>query len=135
MDSSKVLIVTDGLLSPKESSVIAAVRKMIGVHRNSSGPWLDWRVKLQIIERVLPAKLLMKSRKAQSAEFFPTVNQRMSDTSDMGAPELTEVVLMTLLEEAGMPYEATTYSDLTSKRAMREELLASTNCVFASATL
>lgn len=135
MDSSKVLIVTDGLLSPKESSVIAAVRKMIGVHRNSSGPWLDWRVKLQMIERVLPAKLLMKSRKAQSAEFFPTVNQRMSDTSDLGAPELTEVVLMTLLEEAGMPYEATTYSDLTSKRALREELLASTDCVFASATL
>jgi radical SAM superfamily enzyme YgiQ (UPF0313 family) len=135
MDSSKVLIVTDGLLSLGEPSPVAALRKQLQVHRNSAGPWLDLRVKLQILERVLPAKLFMRSRKASSASFFPTANRLLSGNINLGAPELTEVVLMTLLEAEGVSYEATTYSELAANASERERLLASTNCVFASATM
>jgi hypothetical protein len=125
MDSNKVLIVTDGLLSPVEPSPVAALRKQIQVHRNSAGPWLDLRVKLQILERILPAKLFLRTRKARNASFFPTAHRLLSGNINLGAPELTEVVLMTLLAEEGIPYEATTYSALAANRNKRERLLAS----------
>ena len=135
MDSSTVLIVTEGLLSPAEPSPIAALRKQIQVHRNSAGPWLDLRVKLQILERILPAKLFMRSRRARSANFYATAIRLLNDNINLGAPELTEVVLMTLLEHDDISYVATTYSALAADAAKRERLLASTGCVFASATM
>lgn len=135
MDKHRVLIVTEGLHSVNEPSPVSELRKQLQTHRNSYGPWLDLRIKLQILERVLPAKLHYKSRKARKADYFPTVNRLLGDGINLGAPELTEVVLMTLLAEHNMPYEATTYSRLASDKKERERLLLSCDCIFASGTM
>ena len=135
MTDKRVLIVTEGILSVKDPSPFAELRKQIQIHKNSTGPWLDLRIKLQILERVLPARLLLTSRKSRKAGYFPTIRRLFGKGINLGAPELTEVVLMTLLAEQGVAYEATTYSDLTSDATERERLLNSCDCVFASGTM
>jgi len=135
MNDNKVLIVTNGLLTPEEASPLAALNKQLKVHRNSEEPWLDLRIKLQILERILPAKLFERSRKARKARYFKTVSRLQQDNINLGAPELTEVILMTLLAEHDIRYEATTYVQLSADHTKREQLLSSTDCVFASATM
>lgn len=135
MTTNRVLIVTEGILSVREPSPLAELRKQIQIHRNSAGPWLDLRIKLQILERILPARLFYKTRKARKASYFPTVKRFLGGGMNLGAPELTEVVLMTLLAEQEMPYEAATYSSLASNPAERERLLGICDCVFASGTM
>jgi len=135
MSSPRILIVTDGLLSPAEPSPIAALRKQAQVHRNSAGPWLDLRVKLQILERILPAKLHLVSRRARRASYFETAARLLGEKIGLGAPELTEVLLMTLLEEQGVSYDATTYAAIGANEPAARRMLESADCVFASATM
>ena len=52
-----------------------------------------------------------------------------------GVPELTEVLLATLLRDEGVGFEVSTWSRLHADSAAAERLLAATDCVFASTTL
>jgi len=135
MNAHKVLIVTDGLLSPAEPSPVAALRKQVQVHRNSSGPWLDLRMKFLILERILPARLHLASRRARRAGYFELSKSMLGKKIGLGSPELTEVLLMTLLEEQHLPYEATTYAEIGAMTASARRKLAEADCVFASATM
>jgi len=133
--SARVLIVTDSLLSVKEPSVIAALRKQLRIHRSSTGAWLDLRLKLLTLERVLPAKLYGVWPTLRSSPHGAVVRALLDGDINLGSPELTEVVLMTLLAAEGVSYDATTYAILAADSSERERLLSACDVVFASSTM
>ncbi|MGH9657031.1 MAG: B12-binding domain-containing radical SAM protein, partial [Bryobacteraceae bacterium] len=113
----KVLIVTGGLLTEKETSLWHAVRKLALQWSAADQAWLDLKVKLVLAEPLLAARL----------RGFPAV-------APVETPELTEVVLSTLLHREGIPFEVATYSDLFTAPRRVERQLAEASCVLASTT-
>ncbi len=134
-DNPRVLIVTDSLLSIKEPSALAALRKQLKIHRTSVGAWLDLRLKILTLERVLPARLHGVVGNAKKSPHGQTVAGLMTEDINLGAPELTEVVLMTLLAAEHVSFEATTYAILSADAKVRKRLLNSCDLVLASSTM
>jgi radical SAM superfamily enzyme YgiQ (UPF0313 family) len=110
----KVLIVTGGLLSGIEPSVIRSIGKMYHQWRASEHAWLDVKIKLAF------------------AEFL--IHKPRTANEELWAPDLTEVILATLLKREGMPYALATCGDVFDRPATVEQLLAETDCVFVSTT-
>jgi anaerobic magnesium-protoporphyrin IX monomethyl ester cyclase len=110
----KVLIVTGGLVSGVEASILSSLRKLFQQWRASEHAWLDVKIKL-----VFGEFLLRKPRPS---------------SEDLWAPDLTEVLLATLLRQQGLPYMLATYDDLFDRPRLMEQLLGEADCVFASTT-
>src|SRR5262245_55884286 len=110
----RVLVVTGGLLTEKETSVWRALRKSVRQWRASEHAWLDLKIKLAF------AELLAGKVRRSSDEDTP--------------PDLTEVVLATLLDQQGVPYDLATYDDLFARPEWIARRLDECDCVFASST-
>src|SRR6266700_3702228 len=110
----KVLIITGGLVTGTEASVLSSLRKLFQQWRASEHAWLDVKIKLVF------------------AEFL--IRRPASAHQDLAAPDLTEVVLATLLKQQGVPYALATYGDLFDRPAFTDRLLAESDCVFVSTT-
>ncbi|MGH9723182.1 MAG: B12-binding domain-containing radical SAM protein [Bryobacteraceae bacterium] len=110
----KVLVVTGGLLTEKETSVWRALRKSARQWRASEHAWLDLKIKLVFAEM-----LASKPRRA---------------AGENSPPDLTEVVLATLLHQQGVPYVLATYDDLFARPDWAARQLAECDCVLASTT-
>ncbi len=110
----KVLILTGGLVSGVEASILTSLRKLFQQWRASEHAWLDVKIKLVFGE------FLIRKPRALS--------------EDLWAPDLTEVLLATLLRQQGMPYVLATYGDLFDRPRHMEQLLGEADCVFASTT-
>ncbi len=110
----KVLIITGGLVSGTENSIASSLRKLFQQWRASEHAWLDLKIKLVF------------------AEFL--IRKPRTSIDGLWAPDLTEVLLATLLKEHGMPYSLATYSDLFDQTGKVEQLLSETDCVFVSTT-
>ena len=109
-----VLIVTGGLVSGVEASILSSLRKLSQQWRASEHAWLDVKIKL-----VFGEFLIRKPR---------------ASSEDLWAPDLTEVLLATLLRQQGMPYMLATYGDLFDRPRLMEQRLGEADCVFASTT-
>ncbi|HEY2518121.1 MAG TPA: radical SAM protein [Polyangiaceae bacterium] len=123
------------MLSAREPSVLKAVEKQVQSFRASSGAWLDIQLKILAAESLLASGLRRKSKAFARAPYRGAVERFFAPSAGTDPPELTEVVLATLLEAEGIAYEATTYAALHADAALRERLLGSCDCVFASTTL
>ncbi len=110
----KVLILTGGLVTGTEASIVSSLRKLFQQWRASEHAWLDLKIKLVFAEFLI--------RKPRAAG------------EDLPTPDLTEVLLATLLKQLGMPYALATYGDLFDQTRRVEQLLAETDCVFVSTT-
>ena len=127
-----VLVITGGLLNEKETSPWRALCKQAAQWRASESAWLDLKSKAVIGESIALAgwhRLVAGRRLPKEArEYF-------SYTENADVPELTEVVLTTLLRTEGIPYEIATIDDVFhNDRSMRAKIAAS-SLVFLSATL
>lgn len=127
----RVLVVTGTLLAVDETSAVAALRKQWAASRASSAPWLDVRWKLMAAESLAG----MAAARRRGGPWSPTVERLFSAPWAEGAPELTEVVLATLLQREGLAFEVATFSGLLADRARREAALARCGAVFVSSTL
>jgi anaerobic magnesium-protoporphyrin IX monomethyl ester cyclase len=110
----KVLILTGGLVSGIETSVVSSLRKLLVQWRASEHAWLDVKIKLVF------------------AEFLIRGPRQSRD--DLWAPDLTEVLLATLLRQECVPYVLATFGDLFDRPRLIEQHLEETNCVFVSTT-
>ena len=135
MAASRVLIVTGGLLTPEDTNLITALEKQIAALRGSSAVWLDLQIKLHAAERLLAGEQHRRTRGFRSAPYRDVVQRFYARTASTDTPELTEVVLMTLLEREGLAFEHATYAQLFADRERREALLERCDVVFASTTL
>ena len=110
----KVLVMTGGLVSGNESSRWSVARRLFRQWLASEHAWLDLKIKLIFAEFLL--------RRPQA------------EINALSTPDLTEVVLATMLQQAGMPYALATYGDLFDRPQRVRELLDETDCVFVSTT-
>jgi len=110
----KVLVMTGGLVSGNESSRWSVGRRLLRQWRASEHAWLDMKIKLVFAEFLL--------------------RRRPAETEALATPDLTEVVLATALQQAGMPYALATYGDLFDRPSHVRGLLDETDCVFISTT-
>ncbi|MCB9688238.1 MAG: radical SAM protein [Alphaproteobacteria bacterium] len=128
---TRVLVVTGTLLAADERSARAALGKQLASMRASSGPWLDLRLKLLAAEELLAQRAARRER----GWWSDTVDRLFTDDGSDGTPELTEVLLATLLQVEGVPFEVASIAALTGDAALRRELLGRCGVVFLSSTL
>jgi radical SAM superfamily enzyme YgiQ (UPF0313 family) len=131
----RVLIVTGGFVALKERSLVHALRRQVAAHRASQGGWLDLQLKLRLGEELAVQQAFLRSRRFRRQPYRAAVERYFDTGLVFDTPELTEVVLMTLLAAEGIEYEAATYAELHASPARRERLLAACATVFASTTL
>jgi radical SAM superfamily enzyme YgiQ (UPF0313 family) len=129
-----VLIVTGGLLTSQERSLIQATRKWLAHWRGARSAWLDLKVKLVMAEPLFASRLqalrlaMSRGRRRDVIAFSEEEPTRRS------TPSLTEVVLATLLERAGLSYEVIEMEELFIDPGRAHRLLGETGCVFLSST-
>ncbi|MEM7179502.1 MAG: radical SAM protein [Spirochaetota bacterium] len=127
---SKVLIISGGLLSSQETSFWEVGKRLLMQWRHSQAAWLDLKVKLVVAEPLvyqsvyrLPKELAQLSK-----------NLVIQEATGIETPNLTEVVLSTLLEKLGMPFELLHIDSLFSEPQKAQDLLERCECVFLSTT-
>lgn len=124
---NKVLIVTGGLINAKENSFLTFFEKEIRHTKSVKSAWLEYKIKAVAAEPIVTAQIARKKDKA--------VRNYFSYAQTIDPPELTEVVLMGLLHDEKLTYEALTYSDIFSDKHNTNRLLQECNTVFMSSTL
>jgi len=128
----RIAIVTGGFLNEKETSVWRALRKQLLQWRAAEAAWLDLKIKLVLAEPLVAGQL---ERARRGAQLPSEVRDFFSRDDTVASPELTEVVLMTLLHEAGLAFERLSVDDLFARPKHVERTLARVGCVFLSSTL
>lgn len=131
--ADKVLIVTGGLISGNEKSLWTALQKWRGQFSRARAAWLDFKVKLVMAEPLAGLaleKMLLPTRPRQMRDQV----RALTAPHQSSLPVLGEVVLMTLLAQAGMAYETLTLDALFAEPDQAERLIQETNCVFLSTT-
>jgi len=131
----KVLVVTGGLLNEAEPSLATGIKKKVRQLREAESPWLDLKVSAVVAEPVVAAHLERRRMRKRGDPASGVVEDFFETSELVGTPELTEVVLATLLEREGIDYVLASYTNLYSDPEERERVLAETSCVFASTTL
>ena len=91
-------------------------------------------MKAVLAEPVLAARLERLLLPFRERGLRETVRTVLADRSNVDPPSLTEVVLTTLLHQAGLPYDRMELDDLVAQPAEAERKLAATSCVFLSST-
>jgi anaerobic magnesium-protoporphyrin IX monomethyl ester cyclase len=124
----RVLIVTGGWLTGQETSVVRAARKAWVQWRAADEAWLDLKVKAVMAEPLIAARLERVPRSEEELRRF------LAHRDNVETPPLTEVVLATLLHQAGLSYEWMPVDEIATDPAAAERKLAATGCVFLSST-
>ncbi len=127
-----VLVITGGLLNEKESSPWRALRKQAAQWSSSESAWLDLKSKAIIGESIVQAGW---HRLVTARRLATDVREYFSRTENVDVPELTEVVLTTLLRAEAIPYEIATIDDVFRNDQPMRAKLESCSMVFLSATL
>lgn len=132
MLTDKVLVITGGLLNEKETSILRAGHKQILQWRAAQSAWLDLKIKLVMAEPMITGqferKMLWHGVPSEVRDYF-------SRSESFVTPELTEVVLTTLLRQEGIDYAVASVDDVFGHSPRMKEMLAQCNCVFLSTTL
>lgn len=128
----RVLIVTGGLLNEKETSIVRALAKQWTQWKAAESAWLDLKIKLVMAEPMVAGEV---ERLLGRGGVPPEVREFFARRENLSAPELTEVVLATLLAREQVAYATLTVDDVFAGTAAARSLLAECSCVFLSATL
>jgi anaerobic magnesium-protoporphyrin IX monomethyl ester cyclase len=134
VSGGRVLLVTGGLLTGKESSFLLAARKWWEQWKSADAAWLDFKVKLVMAEPLLASRLEALALPFRNQEIRKTVRGALRHRENVEPPSLTEVVLATLSHRAGLDWEALELDELFSDPQGVERRLARTDCVFLSST-
>jgi anaerobic magnesium-protoporphyrin IX monomethyl ester cyclase len=130
--SPKVLVITGGLLNEKESSAWRALKKQWSQWLAAESAWLDLKIKLNFAEFMVLGAM---ERRLAGNRLSPQAQAYFSRRQNMDTPELTEVLLTTLLRQEGLGYEVAAVDDVFASTDAFKEKLASCTMVFLSATL
>ena len=131
----RVAIVTGGLISGKERSLGGALRKWLLQRRFARAAWLDFKIKLVTAEPLVAGRLERAALRFGRRRLSRQVEAFFADPANLDTPPLTEVVLASLLRDAGVPYRTLALDDLFAAPAAADRILAQTDCVFLSSTL
>ena len=130
----KILIVTGGLITSQETSLVQAARKCWAQFSSAQHAWLDVKVKLAMAEPLIAKVFEQMQLPLRSAAMRRVVADFFARRAETNTPTLTEIVLATLLDHAGLPYERMGLDTLFDDPARADRLLGETQCVFVSST-
>lgn len=140
----RVLILSGGVITPKEKSFSALLKKQIGQWRAGQHHWLELKVKANVGEPVLVnekyrRKIIKPGRWEHEAGEMPDEQRDglfefLTSESNYETPELTEVSLAGLLASEGISYELATYDDLYTGDNDFSNKLDRCDVIFASST-
>ena len=133
--TDKVLIVTGSMISAKESSLLAALRKQRAALQVSSGAWLDIQSKIHAAELLLSQRLHFLTSAFRRSPYRNEVETYFQNRMNFDTPELTEVLLATLIAAEGLSFEVATLTELHADSTLRMRLLDECSCVLLSTTL
>lgn len=134
----RVLIVTGsvGLSSTGEPAAgMRSYKMQWDLFKSYKGAWLDIRSKLELVELFLKFKLELKSNRFRKADYRDTVKQYLRSSNSLDVPELTEVILATLLQRAGIEFQIMNVDEVCALDRDMEGRLEEHRCVFLSSTL
>jgi radical SAM superfamily enzyme YgiQ (UPF0313 family) len=133
ISSNKVLILTGGLITEKDTSLYQALRKQRMLSRYSKQAWLDIKLKSLTAEPLVSLKL--ESLLGARDDSLPNeLKHRIFDAAvSTGTPGLTEIVLASLLSHYDIDFEIAQISQITSSKTI-ENSLSECDCVFFSTT-
>lgn len=129
---SRVLIITGGIVSPRDTSVSKLLRKQFSQLKVSQHHWLEVKIKTVIAETVLVGEL--EKRRTIKATSNPKLKTFLQSQVNFDTPDLTEVSLASLLKKEGIPYELATYDDLFANNEDFQRKWKACDVVFASCT-
>ncbi len=130
----KVLIVTGGLLTEKETSLFQALKKQYRQKQYSQHAWLEFKLKILTLEPLI-ASTFEKVFHSFTRRLSKRVKQFLNSRENVNTPELAEVVLATLLNQENIPYETITIAELFEHKNKTDKLLNECDCIFLSTTL
>ena len=133
--SDTILIVSGGYVSVKDRSPRHALRKQVAAFRASDAPWYDIHLKVLNAEHLLAVRHHQSSLAFRNAPYRDALKKYFAEERVFEPPELSDVILTTLLKAEGLDTASITYSELFEDEDLRERLLDECRCVFASATL
>ena len=125
--TASVLVVTGGFISGKELRFWSLIKRQVLQFFFGRQAWLDIKIKLNFFES-------MVMRRKMKAEPDSNLSVFLASKSLIDVPELTEVVLGTLLKQEGLEYEAVSIDSLFDDPRERRGLLAKHRVVFLSTT-
>jgi len=141
---ARVLILSGGVITPKEKSFTTLLKKQIGQWQEGAHHWLELKVKANVGEPVLihekyRRKVIKPDRWAEATrdlddDLRGELREFLTSNRNFETPELTEVSLASLLAEEGIPYDLATYDDLYSGHADFAAKLKRCEVIFASST-
>lgn len=126
--AQRVLVVTGGFLHAGERSAWRALRRQAGHWRHAGSTWFDFKVKLVTAEPILLCR--QEARRAP-----PEVRAFLAHDPGDEPPELTEVLLATLLAAEGAEYDLLTVDELLDGSRRARGLVDGASCVFLSSTM
>src|SRR6202040_1215742 len=94
-----------GLITSQETSLWHAARKCRAQLARAKHAWLDVKVKLTTAEPLVAKACEQALLPLRPAALRRAVRDYFARPLETNTPPLTEVVLATLLEKAGLPYE------------------------------
>jgi anaerobic magnesium-protoporphyrin IX monomethyl ester cyclase len=125
--SASVLIVTGGFISGKELRFWSLLKRQMLQFLCGRQAWLDIKIKLNFFESMVMRRRLKPKVGTDVATF-------LESKSITNIPELTEVVLGTILKQSGIEYEAVSIDALFDEPTARKALLGRHRVVFLSTT-
>ncbi|OAI52183.1 hypothetical protein AYO44_16715 [Planctomycetaceae bacterium SCGC AG-212-F19] len=130
----KVLIVTGGLITSQETSLWQTARKCWAQFTRARHAWLDLKVKLTMAEPLVAKACEQMLLPLRPAPIRHAMRGYTASALETNTPPLTEVVLATLLEKAGLPYAPMSLDQVFTNPTLAERMLDDTSCVFLSTT-
>lgn len=112
----RVLVVTGGFITGKEKNLFETIRRQFIQLKNAKSNWYEMMVKFIALEPILLFNRALKKSKNVKLQ------KALSQTSTNESPELTEVILATLLENESIPYDLVSVNDLYSDKSAIKKL-------------
>ncbi len=124
---TSVLVVTGGFISGKELRFWSLLKRQLLQFLFGKQAWLDIKIKLNFFESMIMRRKMSANPDSSLARF-------LESKSLINVPELTEVVLGTLLKQADIEYESVSIDSLFDDPQARKKLLVKHRVVFLSTT-
>lgn len=128
MKNKKVLVITGGYISGLEKSLIDIFDRQLKQFVFSRNFWFEIIIKIIALEPILRVSLILKKKKYK--KYYELYKSHKEERS----PELTEVILATILNKYNYPFELSSIDELFTNKAKRENLLNECPIVFISTT-
>jgi radical SAM superfamily enzyme YgiQ (UPF0313 family) len=129
--NNKVLIITGGFITHKENSGINLLKKNFLQSKYAKHSWLETKNKINFSEPILLSRLEGKRKEYKKNKAVQSI---VFSRENFNTPELTEVMLATLLNLENIPFECLNFDDLFNGTHQAEKKLKECSTVFVSTT-